>query len=59
MTRDVLEEVKLGFLVIGHTHGNIDGCFGYLSEKLGGKHLHFSRFDESFHDLIGHHSFLN
>ncbi len=32
--RDVFEEVKLGFLVIGHTHEDIDGCFGYLSKKL-------------------------
>jgi hypothetical protein len=28
------KEVKLGFLVIGHTHDDIDGCFGYLSKKL-------------------------
>jgi hypothetical protein len=34
MTRDVFEEVKLGFLVVGHTHEDIDGCFGYLSKKL-------------------------
>jgi len=34
MERDVFEEVKLGFLVIGHTHEDIDGCFGYLSKKL-------------------------
>ncbi len=34
-TRDVFEEVKfMGFLVIGHTHEDIDGCFGYLSKKL-------------------------
>jgi hypothetical protein len=32
--RDVFEKVKLGFLVIGHTHEDIDGCFGYLSKKL-------------------------
>jgi hypothetical protein len=32
--RDVFEEVKLGFLVVGHTHEDIDGCFGYLSKKL-------------------------
>jgi hypothetical protein len=32
--RDVFEEVKLGFLVISHTHEDIDGCFGYLSKKL-------------------------
>ncbi len=33
-TRDVFEEVKLGFLVVGHTREDIDGCFGYLSKKL-------------------------
>jgi CO dehydrogenase nickel-insertion accessory protein CooC1 len=33
--RDVFEEMKLmGFLVMGHTHEDIDGCFGYLSKKL-------------------------
>jgi hypothetical protein len=32
--KDVFEEVKLGFLVVGHTHEDIDGCFGYLSKKL-------------------------
>jgi hypothetical protein len=32
--KDVFEEVKLGFLVISHTHEDIDGCFGYLSKKL-------------------------
>jgi CO dehydrogenase nickel-insertion accessory protein CooC1 len=34
MVRDVFEEVKLGFLVVGHTHGDIDGCFCYLTKKL-------------------------
>jgi hypothetical protein len=34
MARDVFEEVKLGFLVVSHTHEDIDGCFGYLSKKL-------------------------
>jgi len=34
-TRDVFEKVKLmGFVVIGHTHEGIDGCFGYLLKKL-------------------------
>jgi CO dehydrogenase nickel-insertion accessory protein CooC1 len=36
-TKDVFEKMKLTFLVIGHTHENIDGCFGYLSKKLRGK----------------------
>jgi hypothetical protein len=26
--------MKLRFIVGGHTHENIDGCFGYLSKKL-------------------------
>jgi hypothetical protein len=34
MTRDVFEDVKLGFLVVCHTHEDINGCFGYLSKKL-------------------------
>jgi hypothetical protein len=33
MARDVFE-VKVGFLVVGHTHDDINGCFGYLSKKL-------------------------
>jgi len=34
MVREVFEEVKLGFLMVGHTHEDIDGCFGYLPKKL-------------------------
>ncbi len=33
-TQEVFEEVQLGFLVIGHTHENIDQNSGYLSKKL-------------------------
>jgi hypothetical protein len=33
-SRDVFEEVKLGFLVVDHTHEDINGCIGYLSKKL-------------------------
>jgi hypothetical protein len=32
--REVFELVRLGFLMVGHTHEYIDGCFGYLSKKL-------------------------
>jgi hypothetical protein len=32
--KEVFEEVKLRFLVVGHTHEDIDGCFGYLFKKL-------------------------
>jgi hypothetical protein len=34
IARDVFEEVKLGFLIVGHTHEDIDGCFGYLLRNL-------------------------
>jgi hypothetical protein len=34
MAREVFEEVKLRILMVGHTHEDIDGCFGYLSKKL-------------------------
>jgi hypothetical protein len=33
-TRDVFEEVKLGFLIFGHTCEDIDGCFSYLLKKV-------------------------
>ncbi len=33
-TRKMFEEVQLKFLVIGHTHKDIDGNFGYLFKKL-------------------------
>jgi hypothetical protein len=32
--KEVFEEVKLGFIVVGHTHEDIDGCFRYLSKKF-------------------------
>jgi hypothetical protein len=31
---EVFEEVQLRFLIIGHTHENIDGMFGYLLKIL-------------------------
>jgi hypothetical protein len=33
-TKEVFEELQLGFHVVGHTHEDIDGKFGYLSKKL-------------------------
>jgi hypothetical protein len=33
-TRKMFKEVQLKFLVIGHTHENIDGNYGYLFKKL-------------------------
>ncbi len=32
--REMFEEVKFGFLIVGHTHEDIDGCFEYLSKNL-------------------------
>jgi hypothetical protein len=34
IAREVFELVRLGFIMVGHTHEDIDGCFGYLSKKL-------------------------
>jgi len=36
----------LGFLVIGHTHEEIDGNFGYLSKKLRKQNNCVNKFDE-------------
>jgi hypothetical protein len=33
-TRNLFEEMKLGFLVVGHTHEDTYGNFGYISKKL-------------------------
>ncbi len=30
----MFEEVEFKFLVVGHSHENIDECFGYLSKNL-------------------------
>jgi hypothetical protein len=37
MAREMFKNFKLGFLVIGHTHEDIDGCFGYFPKKLSQK----------------------
>ncbi len=39
-SKEVFEEVKLGFLVVGHTHEDIDRCFEYLSKKLKEQNNH-------------------
>ncbi len=33
-TWEVFNEVQLGFVVVGHTHEDIDGSFEYLSKKF-------------------------
>ena len=32
--REVFEEVHLGFLMVGHTHEDVDAMFGHFSERL-------------------------
>jgi hypothetical protein len=32
--REVFEEVQLGFLIVGHTHEDIDGNFRCIFKKL-------------------------
>jgi hypothetical protein len=34
IAHEVFKEVQLGFLVVGHTHEDIDGSFGYLSKDF-------------------------
>jgi hypothetical protein len=34
IAKDFSEKIQWGFLVVGHTHEDIDGSFGYLSKKL-------------------------
>jgi hypothetical protein len=32
--REVFKELQMGFLMVGHTHEDIDGNFGYLLKNL-------------------------
>jgi hypothetical protein len=48
-TRKVFEQFQLKFLVVGHTHENIDESFGYLLKKLKEQNNCHGRFDESIH----------
>ncbi len=43
----------MGFLVVGHTHEDIDGYLDICQKNEGGEQLPFSRFDEGFYDFIG------
>jgi hypothetical protein len=36
IAKGVFEKVQLEFLVINHTHKDIDGSFGYVSKKIKG-----------------------
>ncbi|CAM6123715.1 unnamed protein product [Calypogeia fissa] len=38
--RGHFEEVHLGFLMVGHTHKDVDAMFGHFSEKLMHKPTH-------------------
>jgi hypothetical protein len=51
MAKEVFQEVRLGFLVVGCTHEDIDGCFGYLYIERT-KQLYFGKFDEGFDGFI-------
>jgi hypothetical protein len=44
--KEVFEKVQLGFLIVGHTHEDIDESFSYFSKKMKNK-LCVSGFDES------------
>jgi hypothetical protein len=50
----------LGFLVVGHTHEDIDGCFGYLLKKLKEEN-NYNLADLMKAFMISHkrHSFFN
>jgi hypothetical protein len=51
IARETFEEVKLGFLVVGHTHEDIDRCCVFVKKIERAKQLYFGRFDEGFYDL--------
>jgi len=59
MTKDVFEEVKLGFPVVGHTHEDINGCFGYLSKNLEKNNYILADLMKVFMSHKRDHSFLN
>ncbi len=53
MAKEVFQEVKLKFLVVGHTHEDIDGCFGYLSENLREQNIYILvDLMKGFHGLV-------
>jgi len=40
--------------VVGHTHEDIDGCFGYLSKKLREQNNYIlASLMKAFHGLVG------
>jgi hypothetical protein len=38
--RRIFKEVMVGFLVVGHTHEDIDAYFSYLSKLLKGRNTY-------------------
>lgn len=51
-SRRVFKEVAVGFLTVGHTHEDIDGCFSYLSRRLWKNNIYdFADLMKSFMDL--------
>jgi hypothetical protein len=57
----IFKEIQFGFLVVGHTHEDIDGSFGYLSKKLKKKNNYVMVFDENIHafPISSIHSTIN
>ncbi len=51
IARGTFEKVKLGFLVVGHTHEDIDKCCVFIKKIERAKQSYFGKFDESFHYL--------
>ncbi len=35
IVHEVFEEIQLGFLIVGHTHEDLDRSFGYFLNELG------------------------
>jgi hypothetical protein len=49
--RGIFKEVTVGFLVVGHTHEDIDAYFSYLSKLLKQKNTYILALMKAFMDL--------
>jgi hypothetical protein len=49
MEREVFEEVELGFLLVDHTHEDIDDVLDIVQKIKRTEQLYFGKFDEGFH----------